>query len=188
MGFPLAQLPQLHRSSWVYAAWAPRNPTMCQQQESQDFPCKLAGGWKVNTIFTTRKPKWLRNQETHTCPGYGWYDGVVFIFVVLVAETQFRDFVVRLGLSEVTEGWQKDRDKDNIILAAGLGCNQSSSFWYIMWVIICHDDWIANISSGGAFGPKGWWFCFPPCWTVQVILSYDGFIQEYPMYSQSISR
>lgn len=67
----------------------------------------LAGAGEGKDHFYNKETQVLvepRDTHTHTCPGYGWYDGVVFILWVLVAETQFYDFVVGLGLSEVTEG------------------------------------------------------------------------------------
>lgn len=69
----------------------------------------LAGAGEGKDHFYNKETQVLveprdTHTHTHTCPGYGWYDGVVFILWVLVAETQFYDFVVGLGLSEVTEG------------------------------------------------------------------------------------
>lgn len=73
-----------------------------------------------------------RDTHTRTCPGYGWYDGVFFhLFGFLLRKHNSMMSLSGLDCQKRQRGDRK-QDKENIILAVGLGCNQSSSFWYIM--------------------------------------------------------
>ena len=67
---------------------------MCQQQGSQETVLVPVGGREVNTIFQKGNPLVGEPRDKDAD-----MDGVLFFFlVVLVVETQFYDFFVRLGL------------------------------------------------------------------------------------------
>ena len=119
------------------------------------FPVRtLAGGWEGTTPFYNKETQVLvepRDTHTHTrtCPGYGWYDGVFFHFLGFLLR-KHNSMMSLSGLDcQKRQRGDRKQDKENIILAVGLGCNQSSSFWYIMWVNFVMTIGLQTSPAGG---------------------------------------